>query len=88
MEITRKSIFTGETRTMDLDITQEQYDAWLGGELIQVAMPHLTPDEREFIITGATPEEWAASLGTETEEYDDSLEGYEDEDSSDIEGYN
>ncbi len=43
---------------MDLPITQEQLDAWRGGKLIQNAMPDLTPAQREFILTGATPEEW------------------------------
>jgi hypothetical protein len=41
-------------RTMDIpNLTQSQYDNWnLGGALVQVAMPHLTADEREFIIAG------------------------------------
>ena len=34
-----------EARTADLD-------AWIGGELIQVAMPYLTADEREILISG------------------------------------
>ena len=33
---------------------------WLG--LIQEAFPHLTPDEREYVLTGLTPEEWDAML--------------------------
>jgi len=37
----------------------DQYDAWKGGELIQNAMPNLSADEREFLMTGITPEEWA-----------------------------
>jgi len=44
---------------MVLNITMDQYDAWQGGELIQNAMPNLTADEREFLMTGITPEEWA-----------------------------
>ena len=30
-----------------------------GCELIQNAMPNLSADEREFLMTGITPEEWA-----------------------------
>ena len=58
MRITKTSPFTGRIHAMELDITQEQIDNWLGGTLIQDAFPHLTPDEREFLKTGITPEEW------------------------------
>jgi hypothetical protein len=32
--------------------------SWGQGELVQNAMPHLSADEREFIMTGITPTEW------------------------------
>lgn len=65
MNITRKSILTGIERTLDLPVTQEQIDAWENGELIQKAMPKLTPDQREFIKTGITAEEWARAFPEE-----------------------
>ena len=56
--------------TMDLDITQEQLDAWENkGVLIQDAMPDLKPEEREFLISGITPEKWNELFG-ETEDFD------------------
>ena len=58
-------MFTGKTRTLDLPVTQEQLDRWQGGELIQRAMPNLTPDQREFIKTGVTAEEWDTAFGGE-----------------------
>jgi hypothetical protein len=58
MEVTKKSVLSGVTRTKTLDITQEQLDRWKGGELIQHVFPHLTADEREFLMTGASSEEW------------------------------
>jgi len=59
MLVTKKSIFTGVENTMELDITQEQIDRWANsGELIQNAFPWLTPEEREFLLSGATPTEW------------------------------
>jgi hypothetical protein len=58
MIITRTSPFTGESRSRDIPITEAQYDAWRSGVLIQNAMPHLTPGEREFILTGITDDEW------------------------------
>ena len=63
MEITKKSKLSGKEHTMDLDITQDQIAQWLNGELIQVAMPNLTNDEREFLISGSTPEEWDEIFG-------------------------
>ena len=58
MNITKTSAHSGITRTFDLDVTPEEYAAWRAGELIQVAMPRLNADEREFIMTGITAEEW------------------------------
>jgi len=51
-------MFTGVTRTIDLPITEEQLTLWEEGMLIQKAMPNLSPDQREFIMTGVTSEEW------------------------------
>ena len=58
MLITRTSPFTGTTISMNIDVTQAQLDAWESGTLIQDAMPNLSADEREFIKTGITAEEW------------------------------
>ena len=65
MLITRKSLISGNINTMSLPITEEQYTAWEQGTLVQNAMPHLTPDEREFVMSGITPEEWAETFGEE-----------------------
>jgi hypothetical protein len=58
MKITRTSLASGITRTLDIDITQDQLDRWKGGELIQRVAPYLDGDSREFIISGITSEEW------------------------------
>ena len=58
MEITKTSIHSGITRTLTLDVTAEEIANWKAGELIQVAMPRLNADEREFIKTGITSQEW------------------------------
>ena len=63
MIITKTSIMTGQTNTMELDVTQQQIEQWEGGMLIQNAMPNLTPDEREFLISGTTSSEWAVAYG-------------------------
>jgi len=63
MEITKKSQLTGKVHTMDLNVTQEQLDRWQRGTLIQKAIPQLRPDEREFLISGITPQEWEGYFG-------------------------
>jgi len=64
MKYTQTSILTGKSHTMDLPITEEAFRDGLhrrdGGDLIQHAFPKLTDGQREFIMTGITPEEWAS----------------------------
>jgi 7,8-dihydro-6-hydroxymethylpterin-pyrophosphokinase len=58
MKITKVSMLSKIERSIDLDVTAEQINAWRSGMLIQEAMPHLNEHEREFIISGITQEEW------------------------------
>ncbi len=58
MLITKTSILSGKTRTKEINVNQSQIDRWVAGMLIQDAMPDVSVDEREFIMTGSTPEEW------------------------------
>lgn len=58
MLIKRKCPFTGKLNEMEIDVTLAQLAEWEAGTLIQRAMPNLTPDEREFIMTGITADEW------------------------------
>ena len=58
MLIGRGSILTGSTSEMEIDVTEKQITLWMEGALIQDVMPNLSPDEREFIMTGITPAEW------------------------------
>ena len=62
MKITRTSLLSGKKYTMDIDIDMYQLNKWQNGGLIQDVMPHLTADEREFIMTGITPAEWDATF--------------------------
>ena len=65
MEIARRSSFSGNINVMDLPVTQKQLDRWQAGELVQNVFPHLSADEREFIMTGITPQEWEEEFGLE-----------------------
>ena len=68
MRITRQSMISGETNTLDLPVTCEQLAAWQGGEPIQRVFRNLPPWDREFIKTGITRAEWDAMFLAEDEE--------------------
>lgn len=59
----RKSPFSGKINEMKMRVKWEDHEAWKNGELIQNAMPYLTADEREFLMTGIMPEEWEDTFG-------------------------
>lgn len=65
MKVRRQSPRTGRWNTMDLPVTQEQLDRWKSGELIQNVMPGLSTAQREFLMTGYTPEDWKVIFGEE-----------------------
>jgi hypothetical protein len=65
MKITKTSILSGITRTKEINVNQSQIDKWVAGMLIQDAMPNVSVDEREFIMTGSTPEEWDSTFNEE-----------------------
>ena len=61
-----RSMF-GRISSAVLEITDAQLYAWaVDGVAIQDAMPHLSPEEREFLITGTCQQEWDAMF-SETE---------------------
>jgi hypothetical protein len=68
MKITRTSWISGEVNTLDLPITQEQLNLYAAGALLQDAFPNLNPDQREFIKSGITAEEWDSMFGGPEEE--------------------
>jgi transcriptional regulator of nitric oxide reductase len=60
MLIEKVSMLTNKVHIREIDVTREQVENWQGGMLIQDAMPNLSIDDREFMMTGATADEWAA----------------------------
>lgn len=63
MLVTRTSALSGITRTLEINVTEEQIALWKRGMLIQNAMPQLDHIDREFIMTGITDEEWDQAFG-------------------------
>jgi len=59
MQIRRISMSTGISHIREIDCTQDQLNQYYQqGKLLQDAFPNLSPEDREFIKTGITPEEW------------------------------
>lgn len=60
--LTKRSDITGEVHSMDLPLSEAEFyrrlERWEDGEMIQNAFDNLNADQREFIQTGITPEEW------------------------------
>ena len=67
MLITRKSLISGIERTFDIPVTQEELYDWESGMLAQEAFPNLTAAQREFLMTGITPEEWEETMKEDEE---------------------
>jgi len=72
MLLTKISMLTKKENSREIDITQDRIDAWRScqtkrsRQLIRDAFPHLSEDDREFILTGITPEEWDEAMANET----------------------
>jgi len=63
MKLTKRCQFNGEVYEMEFPTmtASQYYDArakWENGAMIQDAFSFLTPDEREFIMTGTPPHIW------------------------------
>lgn len=81
MKVTRKSVVSGLEHTVEMDITPQQLRLVESrAMLIQDAVPHLSPSEREFLMTGITEDEWDATFGGMMDEDADDSDGSTDND--------
>ena len=73
IQVTKQSIITRKMNTMELPITQEHLDMYetVGDILVQDAFPNLDIGQREFLISGITPQEWNETFGEEEGEEED-----------------
>jgi hypothetical protein len=63
MQITRKSVISGIQRSMEIPVNPEDFMAWQAGYgNIQDLMPYLSREDREFILSGITAEEWDSAF--------------------------
>jgi len=72
IQVTRQSVITRQMNTMELPISQEHLDIYdtVGDILVQDAFPNLDKEQREFLISGITPDEWNKHIG----DFNDTLE--------------
>jgi hypothetical protein len=78
MLITRTSPLTGNSHSIELDITEEQIAMYNNGALLQDAFPNLNSEEREFFKSGITPIEWKMMM-TIMEDDDEEIDFFDDE---------
>lgn len=68
MNVSRTSTLSGKVTTMDLNVTTEQLerfnDRYRTGEYVQNIFSDLPAPEREFILSGITPDEWTELFGS------------------------
>ena len=70
IQVTRLSVVTRKMNTMELPISQEHLDIYdtVGDILVQDAFPNLDKEQREFLISGITPQEWNNTFGEEEDD--------------------
>ena len=68
MRIQRQSVISGIVTSRDIPVNPTdmlEWEAGLGN--IQELMPYLTVDDREFILSGITKEEWNSVFAEQKE---------------------
>lgn len=71
MKVIKTSPVSLRMNVLEIDVTQEELDRVANrfntGELVQDIIPHISAPEREFIMSGITPEEWIMVFGSDDE---------------------
>lgn len=69
MKLIKTSPISGKEVCLDIPLTDVEYALglalWRNGRLIQNAFPTLSPELREFIMTGISPQEWDEAFPAE-----------------------
>lgn len=73
MQITRKSLMSGITRTLEIPISREHLDRWLHFKTPLSHMTDLSQEEIEFITTGITNDDWALAFSKNHQEQKDAF---------------
>lgn len=80
--VTMTSILSGTISTRLLDIDEDQYEYWklkrrmgMTCKLVQDEFPNLSDEDREFLLTGITPQEWDSTFGEPDDKFSQCLKG-------------
>lgn len=77
-KIARECMICGKKTTREFDDTGGRFtkgwNAWVRGALIQRAFPFLSPEDREFLMTGMCPECQERFFRKESEELEEEPE--------------
>lgn len=75
MKITKTSPLTCKENTMDIDITEDELyqveNRRMIGKKIQDIIPHISKDQREFLMSGYTQDDWDTMFGKEEDDEPD-----------------
>ena len=63
-----------------VEVYKADFEKWRNGELIQVAMPYLSADDREIIKTGICPTCWDRMFSFPENDEEEDFEEPEDDD--------
>jgi len=58
VKFTRVSSYSRKTHVREIEVDPADVEAWRLGALIQDVLPYVSAPDREFIVSGITPEEW------------------------------
>jgi hypothetical protein len=64
--LSKKCTTSGKVYSLTLETIK--YKQWERGSYVQDVWPNLTKEEREFILTGTTPQEWSNMFHLEEED--------------------
>ncbi len=71
MYISRTSVISGINRTLNIPVNPDDYLAWKAGVgNVQELMPYLNDNDREFILSGITSDEWDDAFAERYEDAD------------------
>lgn len=74
-DVTARSGLTGEENTRTLPMSKSRIMRGLAdhaaGKRIQDVFPNISNDDREFLMTGITPEEWDAAFNDDDDDDDE-----------------
>mgnify|MGYP003533939440 CR=1 FL=1 len=69
MKVKRKSVISGIERFRDIPANPEDWVSYtMGYKNLDEAMPYLSDEDKQFILSGITSDEWKEAFSTVEEE--------------------